>query len=239
MPVPVVLVGPVVLLDVNRRQIETYFADEFGAVRKKLAEYDLIAAVGVRGLLPSLEFDPGDRRLADLGPPQKTKKLNRWGRILKITLDLLVRGSCGISRPFGDAEKMRGYLRDGKRTQLSRRLMADAKSLFALYQYGRLHGAVRLRWGFLDEMIPAPWVHRDELGLYRLLKRAHEQRSPLDIVAGGAPGWENPWSRARRAYVEQEEGGWHWWLVDEQGIPFETNEVQLVRPAGRGSKQRR
>jgi hypothetical protein len=45
---------------------------------------------------------------------------------------------------------------------LHRRLEADAKALLALYQYGRLHGAVRLRWGFLDEMIPAPWVHRDE-----------------------------------------------------------------------------
>ena len=54
----------------------------------------------------------------------------------------------------------------------------DAKSLFALYEYGRLHGAVRLRWGFLDEMIPAAWVHRDEPTLDNLMERAHELRVP-------------------------------------------------------------
>lgn len=52
------------------------------------------------------------------------------------------------------------------------RLEADAKSLFALYEYGRLHVAVRLRWGFLDEMLAAPWVHRDEPTLYKLKKQA-------------------------------------------------------------------
>jgi len=222
----------VVLLDVNRRQIETWFADEFDAAREKLAEYDLLVAVGVRGLLQSLDFDPGDRRLAELGPPQKTKKLNRQGRTLKITLDLLVRGSCEISRPFGDAEKMRGYLRDGKRTKLSRRLVADAKSLFALYQYGRLHGAVRLRWGFLDEMIRAPWVHYDELSLHRLVKRAWEQGAPLEIIVRSAPGWKDPWSRARRVYVQQQQHGWHWWLMDADGNTFEREEIQLIRLAG-------
>ena len=52
---------------------------------------------------------------------------------------------------------LRDYLRDGANTKLRRRLEADAKSLFALYQYGRLHGGVRLRWSFLDEMLPGPW----------------------------------------------------------------------------------
>ena len=60
--------------------------------------------------------------------------------------------------------------------KLRRRLEADAKSLLALNQYGRLHGAVRLRWGFLDEMLPAPWVHRDEPMLHDLMKQAYNAR---------------------------------------------------------------
>ena len=71
---------------------------------------------------------------------------------------------------------------------LRRRLEADAKALFALYQYGSLHGAVRLRWGFLDEMIPAPWVHRDERTLYDLVKRAHELRAYERRYGGTAVG---------------------------------------------------
>ena len=88
-----------------------------------------------------MNVDPGKRRLAELGPPQKTRQLNRRGRTLTITTALLVQGSCGISRPFGDERTMREYLRSGADTKLRRRLEADAKSLYALYQYGRLHGA--------------------------------------------------------------------------------------------------
>ncbi len=130
-----------------------------------------------------------------------------------------MQGSCGISRPFGDQKVLYAYLRDGQHTKLRRRLETDTKSLFALYQYGRLHGAVRLRWGFLDEMIPAAWVHRDEPTLYNLMERAHELRVPLDVVVGSAPGWADPWARAQWAYFEKEErrsrGGARGWSTSK------------------------
>ena len=222
----------IVLVDVGRRELATFIGDEIGRAREKLLDYDIIAAVDVRSLLRTLELEPGERRLGELGPPQKTKMLNKRGRTLRITTGLLVQGSCGISRPLGDEKVLHRYLRDGKYTKLRRRLEADAKSLFALYQYGCLHGAVRLRWGFLDEKIPAPWVHRDEPTLYNLMKRAHELRVPLEVVMGSAPGWTDPWSRAQRAYVEKEERGWRSWLVDEQGYVIERDEIQMARLAG-------
>ena len=225
----------VVLVDVGRREITTFEGEEIGTAKKKLLDYEIIAAVDVRALLRNMDFDPGDSRLAELGPPQKTKTLNRRGRTLKITTRLLVQGSCGISRPFGDQKVLHAYLRDGKHTKLRRRLEADAKSLFALYEYGRLHGAVRLRWGFLDEMIPAAWVHRDEPTLYNLMERAHELRVPLDVVVGSAPGWADPWARAQRAYVEKEEQGWRSWLVDELGFVIPEDEVQLARLVEQGA----
>ena len=225
----------VALVDVGRREITTFVGEEIGTAKKKLLDYEIIAAVDVRGLLRHLDFDPGDSRLAELGPPQKTKTLNRRGRTLKITTRLLVQGSCGISRPFGDEKVLYAYLRDGKHMKLRRRLEADAKSLFALYEYGRLHGAVRLRWGFLDEMIPAAWVHRDEPTLYNLMERAHELRVPLDVVVGSVPGWADPWACAQGAYVEKEEQGWRSWLVDEQGHVIPEDEVQLARLVGQGA----
>jgi hypothetical protein len=109
-------------------------------------------------------------------------QLNHRGPTLAITTMLLVRGSCGISRPFGDGRTLRGYLDAGARTKLHRRLESDAKSLYALYQYGRLHGAVRLRWGFLDEMLPAPWVHRDEHTLHHVMRDAHARGVALVLV---------------------------------------------------------
>lgn len=222
----------VVLVDVGRHEITTLVGEEVARARDALVGYDLIGAVHVRELLRSLGFDPGERRLAELGPPQKTRQLNRQGRTLKITMELLIRGSCGISRPFGDAEALGRYLRGGEHTRLRRRLEADAKSLHALYQYGRLHRAVRLRWGFLDEMVPAPWVHSDEPTLYSLMQRAHALGAPLEVVVGSAPGWAAPWSRARRAYVRKEAGGWRSWLVGGDGQFIPQAEVQRARLAG-------
>ena len=227
----------VVLLDVNRREIDTQVGANVVAANEKIADYDIIAALGVRPLLRALHFEPGERRLAELGPPQKTRRLNKRGKTLKITTKLLVQGSCGISRPFGDKKLMRRYLRDGEHTRLRRRLEADAKSLLALYQYGRLHGWVRLRWGFLDEMIPAPWVHRDEDVLYNLMTRAHEHSAPLEVVVGNAPGWSDPWARAEQAYVEKDEDGWRLWLVGEDGYAIDEAEVQLARFAMRGGSE--
>jgi hypothetical protein len=227
----------VALVDVGAREVTTFLGDEIRPALRRLSEYDIIGAVSVRALLRELGVDPGERRLAELGPPQKTLQLNRRGRTLRITTALLVQGSCGISRPFGDEPTMREYLRSRAHTKLRRRLEADAKSLYALYQYGRLHACVRLRWGFLDEMLPAPWVHRNESTLYHLLKEAHERRLALEVVVGSAPGWADPWARARRAVVATD--AWHSpsLLADEQGYEIPRADVQLARllagPRGR------
>jgi hypothetical protein len=219
----------VALLDIGEHEITTFVGEELAALPSRLAAFDLLGGVDVRGLLRALGFEPGERRLAELGPPQKTKQLNRRGRTLKITTALLVQGSCGIGRPFGDEKKLAEYLAQGELTKLRRRLEADAKSLHALYEYGRLHGAVRLRWGFLDERIPAPWVHRDEPMFYDLQRSALALSVPLEVVVGSAPGWDEPWSRVRRAHVAQDVNGWRTWLTDEGGFPIDEAEVQRAR----------
>jgi hypothetical protein len=219
----------VVLVDVEARKISTFLEPERDAALEQLSRFEVIAAVEVRGLLHALGFDPGERRLAELGPPQKTMRLNRRGRTLKITTEMLIRGSCGISAPLGEAARLNAYLEAGQITRLRRRLEADAKSLFAYYQYGRLHGAVRLRWGFLDEMLPAPWVHGDEIGLYHLKRQAHAQGRTLEVVTGSAPGWADPWARAQPCWVEKDWRGWGLELVDAEGIPIDDADVQLAR----------
>ncbi|MEM9462300.1 MAG: hypothetical protein AAGF11_49565 [Myxococcota bacterium] len=218
------------LLDVTARELATFVGEEeLAAARERLATFDLIGAMDVRALLRALGFDAGACRLAELGPPQKSKTINKRGRTLKITPELLIQGSCGISRPFGDPKKLAAYLRDGDHKKLRRRLEANVKSLFALYEYGRLHGAVRLRWGFLDEFIPAPWVHRDEPTIHDLVRAAQEADIPLEVVVGSAPGWADPWSRVRLAFVEGYANNWRTWLVDDQGYEIDEGEVQRAR----------
>ena len=221
-----------VLVDVAERALHTFMGDEVGDAVEKLAAYGIIAAIDVRALLRTLRFEPGDRRVGELGPPQKTKTISKSGRTLKITTSLLVQGSCGIRRPFGDEKTMRAYLTGGQPTKLRRRLEADAKSLYALYQYGRLHGTVRLRWGFLDERLPAPWVHRDGVTFSKLMNQSCQCGVPLEVVVGTAPGWADPWSRAQLAHVEKD--GWRSWLVDDDGYVIHRDEIQLARLSDAG-----
>jgi hypothetical protein len=218
-----------VLIDVGEHAISTFGEDALDELRARLSTYDIIGALQVRARLRALGLAAGERRLAELEPPQKTRQLNRSGRTLKITTALLVQGSCGISKPFGDDGKLAAYLASGASAKLLRRLEADAKSLHALYEYGRLHGAVRLRWGFLDERIPAPWVDRDEPTLHDLQNSALAMSVPLEVVVGTAPGWEEPWSRVRLAQVERDSNGWTHWLVGDDGAVIDEADVQRAR----------
>jgi hypothetical protein len=219
------------LLDVEARTIATFLDADLDDARARLARFDVIGALDVRRVLRGLGVGPTAQRLAELGPAQKTKKLNRRGRTLRITPDLLVQGSCGISNPFGAAEKLAAYLAEGDTTKLVRRLEADVKSLLALYEYGRLHGGVRLRWGFLDEWLPAPWTHRDEPTIHHLKKSALSADVPLQVVIGSAPGWTEPWSRARLVRVQPEPGGWRTFMVADDGYVVDDRDVQRARLA--------
>ncbi|MCP3978598.1 MAG: hypothetical protein GY716_04590 [bacterium] len=219
----------VVIVDVAGRRLETFLADDLERVRRRILSYDVVGAVNVRASLKALGLDPAGGRVAELGTPQKTMTLNKQGRTLKITTAMLIRDSCRISRPFGDEATLHGYLRDGRITQLRRRLEADAKSLFAMYQYGRLHGALRLRWGFLDEMIRVSWVHFEEPKLHSMMSEARERGLALDVVIGAAPGWADAWSRARRCRAERDARGYRHFLIDERGCSVDERDVQLAR----------
>jgi hypothetical protein len=73
-----------------------------------------------------------------------------------------------------------------------------------------------VRWGFLDEMIAVrDWALPGDLSVYGVLRRAAELQAPVDIVTGSAPGWADPWARARRVRVAA--------LFDRQRIALVTD----------------
>ena len=217
------------LVDVGTHTIETFIGPDLADLSLELEGYDYIGAVNVRGVLRALGFEPGARRLAELGPPQKTVQITQFGRKLNITNTLLAQGSCGISKPFGDSKTMKGYVLNGDTTKLARRLEADAKSLYALYEYGRLHGWVRLRWGFLDEGLIAPWVDNLESRLWSLKDEALKSNTPLEIVRGNAPSWSDPWARAETAIALKDESSWRVILADQDGYRIDEADIQRAR----------
>jgi hypothetical protein len=221
----------VVMIDVGERQAGCFSGVEVRAVRERLAAYDVIAALDVRALLRGVGFEAGNRRLAELGPPQQSVTVNRRGGSLKIKPDMLVRGSCGVRRGLARRDQLERLTVRGQMAKLGALLEADARLLFGLYQYGRTHGAVRLRWGQVDEMLPVPWVHRDEHWLHDVKHKARDLGVEIDAVVGGAPDLDEPWSRAERFSVHAWPTEYDLALVDADGFVVDDRDVQIARLA--------
>lgn len=220
------------LLDVGTRSIRTFVGDAIAAAPEALSGFDLLAGLHIRETLHALRLDPDRWRLADLAPPQKSRRLNRRGRTLKITPELLIWSTTGNARPLGDPEKVARYLARGEAGKLARRLESDVKALYAFYSYGVLHRGVRLRWGFLDEVLGVDWVVSGDPHLYDILNRARQAGALVDVVVGPAPGWTDPWSRARRVEVVHVEP---WVVTVRQGtetMPLDRRDIQAVRMVG-------
>jgi hypothetical protein len=183
------------VLDPAAHAITTVVDASIPAMAALLAGADLIVGLEPERSLAALGLE---RRYADLTRHPHTRQLNRRGRTQRITTAQLITATVGISRPLYDPAAMRRYLAEDAITQLRRRLESDVKALAAFYRYGRLHGDVRLRWGFLDERRPVEWPGSPGDPLQAMVAAASAADAELDVVAGSAPGWTDPWSRAKR-----------------------------------------
>ena len=217
------------LLDVGARSIRTFVGRELAAVAGVLADLDLLAGLRVRETLHGLGLDPDRWRLVDLKPPQKSRRINRRGRTLTITPELLISSTTGISRPLGEPARVAQYLAGGETGKLTRRLESDVKALHAFYRYGLLHHCVRLRWGFLDEMFPVDWALPGEPHLHEILEGAKAAGAPVDLVVGSAPGWADPWSRARRGAILEVEPWQVTVRLDGEVWRLDRGDIQAVR----------
>ncbi|WP_437650343.1 hypothetical protein [Sorangium sp. So ce362] len=223
----------VALLDVGPRSIQTFIGRDAAELAGLLARFDVIAGLHIRDTLHALGFDADRCRVVDLGPPQASRRLDRTGRTLQITPELVIAGTTRISRPLGEPERMARYLSEGDHQRLARRIESDVKALLSFYQYGVLHGSVRLRYGPLDEALAVDWALPGDVSLHQQLKSAREKCAAVDLVIGAAPGWADPWSRARRVRVV--DLSWPEVVLtrDEEGnvLPIGRDEIQAIRVA--------
>ncbi|XYI02052.1 hypothetical protein ACMHYB_20665 [Sorangium sp. So ce1128] len=226
----------VAVLDVSRRSIQTFLGRDVAKLAGLLERFDVIAGLHIRDTLRALGFDADRCRVVDLAPPQKSRRLNRAGRTLQITPELLIAGTTRIRRPLGEPERVARYLSEGDHRRLARRIESDVKAFHALYQYGVLHGAVRLRWGFVDEMLATDWALPGDVSLHQQLKSAYEKDAAVDLVVGMAPGWADPWWRAHRVRIVDVRFPEVVTTKDERGVklPVPTHEIQAIRVAPDG-----
>lgn len=218
------------VLDVSARTLRTFAGEDSSDARALLETYDVLAAVDVRAVLRGLGFDHGERRLADLAPPSDEigAKLGpaRTAAAHAAVVSCL-EGSCGLRRPLVDP----AVLARGRPQEVIAGLEANAKALWCLYQFGRLHGALLYRDGRSLARVVVPWAYRDEPSLGTWMTRALASGRELEVIVGRAPLWEDPWAGAVRAEVERSgPSGYQRLLFDvTSGRVIEEHAVQAVR----------
>lgn len=220
----------VTLLDMDQRSIETSHSESVLLVANQLSQYSVLIGLNPRRLLNQLGInDVLPWRLIDLAHHPKSKQINKSGRKLAITTEMLITSSTGISRPLGDSVKMHDYYLKGKQGALTKRLESDAKSLFAFYSYGSLHNGIRLRWGFLSEGYSTEWGVPGEPSLYTFVKQKMTTGEPFEFVRGTAPGWSEPWSRGKIGVVKAINYRDVELQIDEERVVIPREEFQAVR----------
>jgi hypothetical protein len=186
-------------LDPDRRTFEDVRDPEAAVAHLEACDY--VFGIDPWADMERLGMDLSGRTAVDLSPPVKTVGLNKQGRTLRVTPQLIFSATLGLSRALGKPAKLREYLRTGQEGKLFRRLHADVKALWRLYEYGCLHGHVRLRWGFLDNVYGVDWNVGHLPRLYRIFEEAEKTGQELEVVIGSPPGWEDPWARGIRVRV--------------------------------------
>jgi hypothetical protein len=219
------------ILDLQRRTLRTLIGGDVFTMINALAGFDLLIGLDPLQTLAGLGAASERWLLTNLGRHPQTRKLNRWGRTLHIKTSMLISASVGISRALYEPAKMRGYLAAGDHTRLTRRLESDTKALAAFYRYGCLHGGLRLRWGFLKETLSVDWAQPGDPGLWDFVKEAQRLGAEVEVVLGSAPGWEEPWARARRGRMELDYWTAHLRSADGAEV-IDREDIQAIRVVG-------
>lgn len=220
------------ILDLRSREIRSLTGSMTAEAAAALRHFDVVYGLDVRETLAGLGLDALDFRLFDLRPPRKSIRLNRAGKTLRVTPELVIASSTGLGHPLADPVKVAQYVAEGDTRKLVRRAESDVKALYAYYRYGLLHGHVRLDWGFVHEAFGVDWALPDDESLVTVLRKALAEGRAVDVVVGSSPGWNDPWSRARRWRVLAMDYGSA--VLEGTGVRQEVSlgEIQAVRLAG-------
>jgi hypothetical protein len=218
------------IVDVERRTIRTFANQRSAAagstggasdaagrafiadIASELAAYDLLAGVDLRASLRALGLDPERWWLAELRPTARTHSPAE-GKPIPVTLDGCIRATTRARLKLTDkagwsllAERP-AKARVGARvdTRLEARLEEEARTLFAFYQYGALHGGVRVRNRPGDTcLLPVWWSMVADPDLHGIVRAAERWWSPFDIVLGSPPDLDDPWKGARRLDIVED-----------------------------------
>ena len=188
------------VIEVGTREQRLFIGDPLADLPDHLGAFDVLAGVDIRPSLRSVGLDPDRWWLAELRPTQRTFRPGDR-QAVAVSLPAVVHATTGRRRVPGDPSVWRPLVGARSTTRLAARLEEEAQALFALYEYGALHGGVRVRRRPGERLLPVAWSLRGDPDFESLVSASIRHWVPLEVVVGLPAGLADPWPAAITATI--------------------------------------
>jgi hypothetical protein len=183
------------VIDAQAREQRLFIGEAMGDLPAHLEVFDFLAGVDLRPSLRSVGLDPDRWWLAELRPIQRTIRPSDQGAVA-VSLPAIVHATTGKSRVPADANAWKPLLVARSTARLAARLEQEAQALFALYEYGALHGGVRIRRRPGDRLLPVSWSLAGDPDFESIVSASARHWLPVEVVVGPSAGLADPWPAA-------------------------------------------
>ncbi|HOC17939.1 MAG TPA: plasmid pRiA4b ORF-3 family protein [Vicinamibacterales bacterium] len=176
------------VIDVARRELRSFIGSALREVPAHLEGYDFLAGLDLRPSLRALGLDPDRWWLAELRPSQRTFRPAGTGRALPVELRSIVQATTNRRGAPANPKEWKSLLTGRSPARLEARLARDADALFALYEYGSLHGGVRMRRRQGEALLPVSWSMRGDFDFWSVVEASIRRLVPVHLVVGYPAG---------------------------------------------------
>ena len=215
------------IVDAATRAVSLFLGDTVCEVPSRLENYDYLAGVDLRPTLRRFGCEPDRWWLAELRPAQRTVRPAGDGPAVPVTLQSVVQATTGRRLP-AESEAWRPLL-DGPARRVAAKLEEEAGALFALHEYGVLHGGVRVRRRAGDDLLPVTWALPGDINFWSTVRSAIRHWAPLDVAIGASAELADPWPSALRMNLVEQEGRTLYLMAGEALQVVEAAEVRAIR----------
>lgn len=220
------------VIDATAREQRMFIGSAMSELAAHLDSFDFLAGVDLRPSLRLVGLDPDRWWLAELRPTQRTLRPSDQGAVA-VSLSAVVQATTGRSRVPADAIAWKPLLAARSTTRLLARLQEEAQALFALYEYGALHGGVRVRRRPGDRLLPVSWSLRADPGFEAFVSASVRYWLPVEVVVGPPATLADPWAAAATVTVVERDRDVFYVREGDDVRALDPSDIRAIRlPAG-------
>ena len=216
------------VIDAAVREQRLFVGEAMGDLAAHLNAFEFLAGVDLRPSLRSIGLDPDRWWLAELRPTQRTIRPSDQGAVV-VSLPGVVQATTGKRGVPVDANAWTPLLAAQSTARLVNRLEAEAQALFALYEYGALHGGVRIRRRPGDRLLPVAWTLRGDANLHDIASASVRHWLPVEIVVGPSVDLSDPWRNATTVTIVERDRDVYFVREGDEVRALDPSDIRAVR----------